>query len=119
MLNEVRVFIAEDELFIALDLAAAVEEARGKVIGPAGSVREALAILKRTQPHVGLFDVHLSDGEVTPIADLLISRGVPILFYCGHGLTPDLKVRHPHAGVFIKPQPPIVIVHEIAALMHR
>ena len=119
MLNEVRVFIAEDESFIALDLAAAVEEAGGKVIGPAGSVREALAILECTQPQVGLLDVHRSDGEVTPIADLLISRAVPILFYCGHGLTPDLKVRHPHAVVFIKPQPSIVIVHEIAALMHR
>ena len=119
MINEVRVFIAEDESFIALDLAAAVEEAGGKVIGTAGSVREALAILECTQPQVSLLDVHLSDGEVTPIADLLISRAVPILFYCGAGLTRDLKVRHPHAVVFIKPQPPIVIMHEIAALMHR
>lgn len=119
MLNELRVFIAEDELFIALDLIAAVEDAQGTVIGPAGSIHEALVILKRTQPHVGLLDVHLSDGEITPIADLLISRGVPILFYCGHGLTPELKARHPHARVFIKPQPHIVIVHEIAALMHR
>ena len=119
MLKQIRVIIAEDELFIALDLAAAVEEAQGTVIGPAGSVREALAILECTQPHVGLLDVHLSDGEVTPIAELLISRGIPIFFYCGHGLTPDLKMRHPRASVFIKPQPHTVIVHEIAALMHR
>ena len=118
MLNEVRVFIAEDEPFIALDLVAAVEDAQGTVTGPAGSIREALPILQCTQPHVGLLDAHLSDGEITPIAELLINRGVPILFYCG-GLTPDLKMRHPNAGVFIKPLPPIVIVHEIAALMHR
>ena len=119
MLNEVRVFIAEDEPFIALDLVAAVEDAQGTVIGPAGSIREALTILQCTQPHVGLLDAHLSDGEVTPIAELLVNRGVPILFYCGHGLTPDLKTRHPRTSVFIKPQPHIVIVHEIAALMHR
>ena len=41
MLNQVSVLIVEGEPFIALDLATAVEEARGKVIGPAGSVREA------------------------------------------------------------------------------
>jgi hypothetical protein len=34
LLNQVSVLIVENEPFIALDLATAVEEARGKVIGP-------------------------------------------------------------------------------------
>ena len=45
MLNQVSVLIVENEPFIALDLATAVEEAGGKVIGPAGSVREALMLI--------------------------------------------------------------------------
>jgi hypothetical protein len=51
LLNQVSVLIVEDEPFIALDLAMAVEEARGKVIGPAGSVCEALMLIEqRKQP---------------------------------------------------------------------
>jgi hypothetical protein len=46
LLNQVSVLIVENEPFIALDLATAVEEARGKVIGPAGSVREALMLIE-------------------------------------------------------------------------
>ena len=39
LLNQVSVLIVEDEPFIALDLATAVEEARGKVIGPGAGLR--------------------------------------------------------------------------------
>jgi hypothetical protein len=46
LLNQVSVLIVEDAPFIALDLAMAVEEARGKVILPAGSVREALLLIE-------------------------------------------------------------------------
>jgi hypothetical protein len=66
LLRQVRVFIAEDEPFISLSLASEVQEAHGHVIGPAGSVAEALSLLEHTQPHVGLLDANLSDGEITP-----------------------------------------------------
>ena len=114
MLHQVRVFIAEDEPFIALNLASEVQEARGHVIGPAGSVAEALSLLEHTQPHVGLLDANLSDGEITPVAELLRARAVPILFYCGH-LPPHL--RYPDNPVYIKPMPPAELVIEIAALL--
>ena len=116
LLHQVRVFIAEDEPFIALNLASEVQEARGHVIGPAGSVGEALSLLEHTQPHVGLLDVNLSDGEITPVAELLRARAVPILFYCGH-LPPHL--RYPDVPVYIKPMPPAELVIEIAALLRR
>ena len=116
MLHQVLVFIAEDEPFIALNLASEVQEARGHVIGPAGSVGEALSLLEHTQPHVGLLDVNLSDGEITPVAELLRARAVPILFYCGH-LPPHL--RYPDVPVYIKPMPPAELVIEIAALLRR
>jgi hypothetical protein len=48
LLNQVSVLIVEDEPFVALDLATAVEGARGKVIGPAGTVHEALCSWSNT-----------------------------------------------------------------------
>ena len=50
MLNQVSVLIVEDEPFIALDLATAVEEAGGKVIGPAGSVLAGFRRENRSGP---------------------------------------------------------------------
>jgi hypothetical protein len=72
LLNRVSVLIVEDEPLIALDLAMAVEEARGKVIGPAGRVREALALMEQHLVQAAILDVNLSDRDVTPIAELLI-----------------------------------------------
>ena len=76
MLNQVSVLIVEDEPFIALDLATAVEEARGKVIGPAGSVREARMLIEQHLVQAAVLDVNLSDRDVTPIAELLIKDGI-------------------------------------------
>jgi DNA-binding response OmpR family regulator len=116
LLRQVRVFIAEDEPFIALNLASEVQGARGHVIGPAGSVAEALSLLEHTQPHVGLLDANLSDGEITPVAELLRARAVPILFYCGQL---PAHLRYPDVPVYIKPMPPYELVIEIAALLRR
>ncbi len=39
------ILIVEDECYLALDLANAVEDWNGKVVGPAATVVEALALL--------------------------------------------------------------------------
>ena len=88
MLNQVSVLIVEDEPFIALDLATAVEEARGKVIGPAGSVREARILIEQHLVQAAVLDVNLSDRDVTPIAELLIKDGVLLLRLGSTGRTP-------------------------------
>jgi DNA-binding NarL/FixJ family response regulator len=108
MLNQVSVLIVEDEPFIALDLAAAVEEARGKVIGPAGSVREALMLIEQHLVQAAILDVNLSDRDVTPIAELLIGGGVP-----------TLQERYPSACVCKKPTPPVQLLNKLVASMPK
>ena len=93
MLNQVSVLIVEDEPFIALDLGMAVEEARGKVIGPAGNVREALMLIEQHLVQAAILDVNLSDQDVTPIAELLIGGGVPVIFYFGLDLPVAFRER--------------------------
>ena len=117
LLNQVSVLIVENEPFIALDLARAVEEAGGKVIGPAGSVREALMLIKQYLVQAAVLDVNLSDQDVTPLAELLIEGGVPVVFYSGLALPVALRERYPSASIYKKPTPPVQLLHKLVALM--
>ncbi len=117
MLNQVSVLIVENEPFIALDLATAVQEARGKVIGPAGSVREALMLIEQHLVQAAVLDVNLSDRDVTPIAELLIEGGAPAVFYSGLALPVALRERYPSASIYKKPTPPVQLLHKLVALM--
>jgi DNA-binding NtrC family response regulator len=119
LLDGAPVLIAEDEPFIALDLAASVEEAGGVVIGPAGSVREAMAALNDNEVAAAILDVHLSDRDVTPVAEMLLERGVPIIVQTGVGLPEALQSRHPELRVHSKPISPSRIIRQLAALLRR
>jgi DNA-binding NtrC family response regulator len=119
LLNQVSVLIVEDEPFIALDLAAAVEDARGNVIGPAGSVREALMLIEQHSVRAAIVDVNLSDGDVTPVAELLIEGGVPVIFYSGLALPVALRERYPSASAYKKPTPPEQLLTELATLIGK
>ena len=117
MLNDACVLVAEDEPFIALDLALAIEDAGGQVVGPAASVKEALALLEATAVAGAILDVTLADKDVTPIAELLIASGIPLILQTGVGLPPDMAARFPDLIVRIKPCDSAQLVDELAALI--
>ncbi len=114
MLTGTRILICEDEPFIALDLATLVEEAGGEVIGPAASVQEAMALLQQGPVSGAILDVHLVDRDVTPVAVLLIDRGVPVVIQTGVGLPPALRERYPALPVWSKPVRSERIVAQLA-----
>lgn len=117
MLNNLPILIVEDEPFVAIDLAVTVEEAGGTVVGPAGSVLEALALIGKDRICAAILDVDLSDGDVTPVADLLISKAIPVVIHTGVGLPVSLKKRHPNLPVFIKPAKVNVLTNKLAELI--
>jgi DNA-binding response OmpR family regulator len=119
LLNQVSVLIVEDEPFIALDLAEAVKEARGKVIGPAGSAREALALIDQNLVQAGILDVNLSDGDITSVVELLIKGGAPVIFYSGLALPAALRERYSSAPAYKKPTPSLRLVNELATLIRK
>lgn len=71
------VLIVEDEFMIASDLQVMLEGHGWRVMGPVGSVREALALLRVELPSVALLDVNLSDEKVTLVAEFLRENDVP------------------------------------------
>jgi len=110
-----RVLIVEDEPFIAFDLADAIETAGGIVVGPAASVREALALIATERVEAAILDVNLPDGDVGPVISALADEGILLLVHTGAGLTPELRSQYPDLRVFTKPTPPPLLAHVIAA----
>jgi DNA-binding response OmpR family regulator len=117
VLNHAAILIAEDEPFIALDLALAIQDAGGEVVGPAASVKEALALLETRTITAAILDVNLSDGDISPVAERLIGLGIPVIFQTGVGLPPGLADRFPGLIVRIKPYVAARLVAELATFI--
>lgn len=82
------VLIVEDEFLIAMDLKRTLEDAGWRVIGPVGSVRDALRLLEGELPSVALLDVTLGNELVTQVAEALKALGVPFAVASAHD-TPE------------------------------
>src|SRR4051794_17792037 len=114
MLSGERVLVAEDECLIAIDLADTFETAGANVIGPASTVKEALRLIRSQEVDRACLDFNLADGEVTPVLDLLASKGIPMVVYTGRGLPKELTAQHPSLNVLHKPLPAKRLVTELA-----
>ncbi len=114
-LSERRVLIVEDEPFIAFDIADAIEGAGGVVVGPAATVREALALIATESVEAAILDVNLPDGDVGPVISALARQDILLLVHTGAGLTPELRKQYPNLRVFTKPTPPPLLANIIAA----
>jgi DNA-binding response OmpR family regulator len=86
LLNRASILVAEDEPFIALDLALAIEDAGGEVVGPAASVKDALSLLDAHSVVAAILDVNLIDGDISPVVECLMERGVPLILQTGVGI---------------------------------
>ena len=68
---------------------------------------------------VAVLDVDLSDRDVTPVAELLIEGGVPVIFYSGLDLPAALRERYPSAPAYKKPTPSLRLLNELANVDQR
>jgi len=100
-----RVLIMEDEFIVGLDLSDMTQELGFSVEGPYATVAEGEKVLERHRPDAAVLDVQLADGEVFPLADLLVRLGVPIIFHSGHADIAALTARYPEARSAAKPCP--------------
>ena len=110
MLSEAPVLIAEDNLYLSLDLSSAVEEMNGRVIGPASSVTEALTLLARHEVAAAIIDFQLGDQEATVLARHLAERRVPFVIHTASSLPSSVAELHPDVPVLMKPLKPQAIL---------
>jgi CheY-like chemotaxis protein len=80
-----RLLVVEDDYMIAADLASALQEYGAQVIGPAGSIENALDLLAADCTIDGaVLDINLRGKHAYPVADALRARGVPFIFTTGY-----------------------------------
>ncbi|RIY02587.1 response regulator [Aureimonas flava] len=80
-----RVLIVEDERVAAEALTDAVRAGGGRVVGPVGSLEEALALLAGDEaPDAAILDVNLAGDTVFPVARALRRHAIPIVFVTGY-----------------------------------
>ncbi|MEH3118541.1 MAG: response regulator [Methylorubrum populi] len=85
LLSGRHVLVVEDEYFIADDMRRVFEESGARVIGPVGSVDDALAMVAQASRIDGaVLDIDLREAMVFPVADALKARGVPFVFATGY-----------------------------------
>src|SRR5690606_16770987 len=109
-----RILVVEDEIFVALDVAATVEDANGIVIGPVGTVRQAIELLRQHEVDAAILDVNLADGDFEPILQQLKSHDVFVVVHTGGGMPAKMAALYPEVPVFQKPIPLNVLIRSLA-----
>jgi CheY-like chemotaxis protein len=79
-----RILVVENEALVALEIASILSSAGFDVIGPAGSVAQALTILDGSMCDAAVLDVNLGRETAEPIAVRLLSCGTPFVVVSGY-----------------------------------
>jgi DNA-binding response OmpR family regulator len=83
-----RILVVEDEALVSLMLGDALESAGAVVIGPASTVRAALALLGEEAIDCAVLDVKLEDGISVPVAEALAALGIRFVIATGSDTVP-------------------------------
>jgi DNA-binding response OmpR family regulator len=115
MLAGARVLLLEDDFFTALELAEAIETSGGFVVGPYATVAVALRALESVPLDGAILDVNLADRDATPVATLLVERGVPVVLNTADALPPSLEPLAARVQVIRKPAHPSLAMAALRA----
>jgi DNA-binding response OmpR family regulator len=120
MLGGKRVLVAEDEAIVAMLVEDELLEAGAEVVGPAGSVSDALRLIEAAARDGGLsaavLEINLEGEAAKPVADTLAALGVPFLFATGYDGLCDTG-GHGTAPVLPKPFDPDELIAAVGALV--
>ncbi|MFZ0206186.1 MAG: response regulator [Roseiarcus sp.] len=100
--SQKRVFIVEDEWFLATMLEDMVVELGHIAVGVASKLKDGLVMAEQGQFDFAILDVSLNGEMSHPIADVLDARGLPYAFATGYGAS-GVKGARRQATTLTKP----------------
>lgn len=80
-----RVLVVEDDMMIALLIEEVLQSLGCTVIGPVGKLHAALRLATEEAIDAAVLDVTIRGGEVFPVAERLMARGIPFALASGYG----------------------------------
>jgi DNA-binding response OmpR family regulator len=98
-LNGRSVLLVEDEPLISLEMATVFEGAGAKVL-PARTLAEAVRLIGQDGVSAAVLDYGLGGESVSTLCGYLLERGIPFMFYTGHG---HVQESYPGTVVVEKP----------------
>jgi CheY-like chemotaxis protein len=114
-----RILVVEDEPIVAMAIECGLLDEGARIVGPVGSVDEALRLVEAAMADGGLsaavLDLNLNGASVSPVADRLARLGVPFLFATGYGAGCDTG-GHTTAPLLCKPFGPHALIVAVEAL---
>ena len=84
-LSGARVLLVEDEYLIAMMAEDFLVELGATVIGPAGSIDEAIAMISSHEIDAAVLDLNIRGELSERVADALRLRGIPMVCATGYG----------------------------------
>ena len=78
------ILLVEDEAFVAMMMRDLIADFGFRVVGPFGTVTDALEALDRHELVGAVLDVNLAGEKIYPVAEQLSGRGVPFVFVTGY-----------------------------------
>jgi PAS domain S-box-containing protein len=97
-----RVLLVEDETLIAMMMEGLLRDLELEVVGPFGTVRDALEAVRHEAIDAAILDVNLGGEMAYPIAQLLQAKKVPFVFMTGYG-SETITMPFANVRVFQKP----------------
>ena len=108
-----RVPVVEDEFFLRLELEEWLRSAGCAIIGPFSALEPARTVAARREPiDLALLDTNLNGQMVYPLADDLLSWGIPVIFLTGYEKA-SLPVRFRVVPQVSKPYDPAALIKEM------
>jgi CheY-like chemotaxis protein len=111
-----RILVVEDEMLLAMDIEELVRAAGCTVIGPVGTMPDAMRKLRETRPDGAILDVNISGEMVFPIADALHEAGIPFMIVTGY-TREHVPERHRHRPFLQKPYKAAVLVAMLSQML--
>lgn len=113
-----KILIVEDEPLIGLDLQSSILDFGGLVVGPVGTVREAMAFAETEELDGAILDLRIREGLALGVAEKLLSRGIPFVIHSGQAET-TLPRNWPIVPLINKPALPEHVIRILAALLQK
>jgi len=110
------ILVVEDEMLLAMDIEELVRAAGCTVIGPVGTVSDAMRKLREVRPDGAILDVNISGEMVFPIADALHEAGIPFMIVTGY-TREHVPERHRERPFLQKPYKAAVLVAMLGEML--
>jgi CheY-like chemotaxis protein len=110
-----RILVIEDEFFVAAHIEHVLEGEGVEVVGPVGSLDEAMQLARNEDFDGALLDVNIEGGRIDEVAELLAQKHVPFAFVTAYGRD-NIPAAHRDSAIVDKPFKDADLIREVRRL---